>query len=683
MRRAAVCVLLACCAAASLAVPTERQLTFTPFHHSQPRWRPGSDELTYRRWFGWEGWDEMRWQICRSSRTNPTESALVDNTYDAERFSWSPDGAWLLYDRWDDSALAHQVFKRTRYQGVDIRLSQGQGRAVNAKWSPDGSAVVYQRVSEAGRNQIWRCQADGTAHVQLAPRHLWCLLGDGALGVSSVTASVAGDGCAGADSADFNGDGLADLAVANSLEGTVSIHLGDGSGSFERAYVYDVGDRPRDVICALLDGDDVVDLVVVDDNDGHYLYVMLGNGDGTFGSPQGVYTGAYPYAAAVGDFNGDGNLDIANVCRWWRRVAVQLGGGDGAFGSSIYTDVGHDFPCAVEAADLSGDGVLDLVVLNDADGSIDVLLGNGDGTFSVAGTYPTGAAPCGLAIGDVTGDGNLDIVVSEHDDDTVSVFAGDGAGSFGARQAAPTGDGPAGVAVADLDGDAALDVAVACPVPGDVYFFRGGASLQPSGGVPGGDGPSSLLSCDANGDGRADILVTNGETRLFHYYEPVWSPDGAWVAYRRGTRSATYQIYRVPAAGGVEVRLTDSAGDCRHPVWSPDGTAIAYDVTDEDDFPQIAVVNVSTSEEVVLTSGEHPHMRPCWSPDGARLCYERRDDTGYFQIYVVPAAGGDESALTSSPYDHRFPAWAPDGTVVYQRMDDDGHWQIFEVDPDE
>lgn len=680
----AVAVVSICCWAGLAPAATESQITFDDWHHTQPCWRPSSTEITYRRWFGWEGWDEMRWQICRSNRGSPViELPIVDPTYDIERFSWSADGLWMLFDRWDDTVMAHQVFKRQRYQGVDVRLSGGEGRAVDAQWSPDGSAIVYRRVSPAGRNQLWRVQADGTGREQLTPRHLRVLLGGPGVGMTTPLDWVTDDGCEGMAAGDFDEDGETDVAVACRLESTVVVHLGDGSGVLERGADYELAIPARDVAVGLINADAHLDLAVAGDDQGHYMYVLLGNGDGTFGAPQGAYTGAYPYELALGDFNNDGKADIVNVCVWWKRVAVQLGNGDGTFDASIYTITGEEFPRALEALHLNADANLDLVVLNDTAGTVNVLLGVGDGTFTVSGSYPTGGSPRGMAVGDVTGDGNPDVVVSDHADDTISVLPGDGAGALGPRASYATGSGPRGVALTDLDGDTVLDVAVACPGSGDVYFYLGGTTLTPAGGTSAGDGPLFLLAADLNHDSDEELLITNGDARLFHYYQPSFSPDGTQIVFRRGATNVTYEVYRMPSVGGVEIRMTENAGNCRNPVWSPDGTQIAYDVTDAEDFNQIAVVDIGTGVETVLTSGQHPHLRPCFSPDSTRICYERRDDTGYFQVYEVPAAAGAEVALTSSGYDHRFARWAADGTISYQRMDDDDYWQIFELAPDE
>src|SRR4029077_4752748 len=95
-----------------------------------------------------------------------------------------------------------------------------------------------------------------------------------------------------------------------------------------------------------------------------------------------------PAAVAVGDFNGDGKLDLAVTNKGDKTVSILLGNGDGTFQSQTTVPTGLA-PDAVVTGDFNGDGKPDLAVANFTDGTISILLGNGDGTFT-AGRDNTG-----------------------------------------------------------------------------------------------------------------------------------------------------------------------------------------------------------------------------------------------------------------------------------------------------
>jgi hypothetical protein len=200
---------------------------------------------------------------------------------------------------------------------------------------------------------------------------------------------------------------------------------------------YATGNTPAAVAVGDFNGDGNVDMAIVNQAQ-NTVSVLLGNGDGTFAAHVDYATGNMPVAVAAGDFNGDGKLDLAVVNKLGNSVSILLGNGDGTFKPHADSAAGST-PVAVAAGDFNGDGKLDLAVVNNTSpGAVSVLLGNGDGTFKlgtnspVPPSYATGNAPVAVAVGDFNRDGIPDLAVANHADNTVSVLLGNGDGTFAA-----------------------------------------------------------------------------------------------------------------------------------------------------------------------------------------------------------------------------------------------------------
>jgi hypothetical protein len=199
--------------------------------------------------------------------------------------------------------------------------------------------------------------------------------------------------------ADLNGDGKPDLVLANRVGNTMSVLLGNGDGSFQPQQTFQVGSYPFSVAVADVNGDGKRDLVVAnygifDHSTGQVtgsdVWVLLGQGDGTFAPQQAFPAGPQPTSVVVADVNGDGipDLVVANAgdsassgC-----VSVLLGNGDGSFQNQQTFQVGS-YPSSVAVADVNGDGKPDLVTVAGSPGHVSVLLGNGDGSFQTQQTF--------------------------------------------------------------------------------------------------------------------------------------------------------------------------------------------------------------------------------------------------------------------------------------------------------
>ena len=175
---------------------------------------------------------------------------------------------------------------------------------------------------------------------------------------------------------DLDGDGHPDLVTANRSSYNVSVLLNQGDGTFASQVTYEVQIYPHSVAVGDLDGDGHLDLVTANypsDN----VSVLLNEGEGTFADRQDYSVGIYraPYSVGVGDLDGDGHLDLvtANYHQSYNSVSVLFNQGDGTFAGRVEYGVG-DNPFSVAVGDLDGDGDLDLAVANYYGNSVSVLL---------------------------------------------------------------------------------------------------------------------------------------------------------------------------------------------------------------------------------------------------------------------------------------------------------------------
>jgi len=261
---------------------------------------------------------------------------------------------------------------------------------------------------------------------------------------------------------DFNHDGKLDAAVALSSTGQVAILLGRGNGAFQTATYYNIVNENQAIeslSVADFNGDGNLD-IVVPDRLATNVYVLLGNGDGTFQAPQSFPTNGSPSLLAVGDFNGDHIPDLVTGTALCGCINVLLGNGDGTFQAPITTDLGVN-PEALAVGDFNHDGKLDVAwaaqVLGNSE--VHILLGNGDGTFQTGASYTVGPSPQSIAVADFREDSKQDLAVGDGEGE-VWILLGNGDGTFQPAVGYHVGSSENTIQVADFNGDGRLDLAV-------------------------------------------------------------------------------------------------------------------------------------------------------------------------------------------------------------------------------
>ena len=267
------------------------------------------------------------------------------------------------------------------------------------------------------------------------------------------------------------------------------------------------------------DGDDKLDLAV---GDPRGVFILLGNGDGTFQSPVLQPVPGGDGYLITGDFDGDGKLDLAGL--GVGIISILLGNGDGTFQRHIDSpiDISIPSPFSLAGGDFNKDGKLDLVVCYQGGSAVSVLVGNGDGTFQPYIDYATAPQPNAAAVGDFNGDGKLDLATANFgtfSGNTVSILLGNGDGTFQPHVDFATDAGPLSIVAADFNGDRALDLAVDCSCghsstcgrPGTVSILlgNGDGTFRAPVNYDTDEFPYTVTTGDLNADGKLDLALTN------------------------------------------------------------------------------------------------------------------------------------------------------------------------------
>ncbi|MBN1887877.1 MAG: VCBS repeat-containing protein [Thermoflexales bacterium] len=372
--------------------------------------------------------------------------------------------------------------------------------------------------------------------------------------------------------ADVDGDGDLDVAAGN-MENPNKIYLNDGSACFSSTLTFGSGtDQSSGLATGDMDADGDLDLVTFNRNEQNVIYLNSGGGALSLASA----FSRQATSLAVGDMDGDGDLDIVAGGMYEANfdednTAVYLNDGLGSFSGRLFGARGGD-PDALAVGDMDGDMDLDVIVAYqdtanvlvfndgsahfpisrtfglpahclavgdlDGDGDLDLAAGyfwgqnalyfnDGGGHFPISHTFGSEEGSTGsLAVGDLDGDGDLDLVAGNEDEQNV-IYLNDGSAHFPISRTFGTGtDATLAVALGDMDGDGDLDILAGnFGGPNMLYPNAGGgsfpASLARRFGT-GTDSTSSLAVGDMDGDGDLDIVTGNSS---------VWWGGGPNVVY--------------------------------------------------------------------------------------------------------------------------------------------------------
>ena len=360
---------------------------------------------------------------------------------------------------------------------------------------------------------------------------------------------------------DVNGDGYADLITPNEFSNSISVLLGQGSGTFATAISYAAGSAPQGIAVGDFNRDGKTD-VVVSNAGTNQIAILLNNGAGTFSAPVKYSVAAGPITVAVADFNDDGLLDIAS-----NSGTLLFGNGAGVFGqaSSFASGAGGNY---VTSGDLNGDGKPDIVTSGNG---ATVYLNNGSGTFTKNATYNTGAVS--VAVGDLNSDGKKDVATADISSNTATVLLNTGSGTLTKLNSYQAGPSPGWVSIADMNGDGLNDLIVA---------DQGAAQLQVL-LADGTGGFGSALSyqlpsmsyfataADLNGDGKLDMLAADASANVVSVFlnttsstknsaPTITSAAAASTAENLSTTTAVYTATATDPDAGTTLTYSISGG---------------------------------------------------------------------------------------------------------------------------
>jgi hypothetical protein len=168
---------------------------------------------------------------------------------------------------------------------------------------------------------------------------------------------------------DFNGDGKPDILVVDPINGTFTVLIGAGDGSFTAGTPVSIAEGNAPAVVGDFNNDGHADIAIA----GNTNDVFLGNGDGTFANGISFADPTADTVMTAGDFNGDRKLDLALVDELDGQVSILSGQGNGSFGAASNINVGA-YPQQIVAADLNGDGKSDLITANGGSDFITILM---------------------------------------------------------------------------------------------------------------------------------------------------------------------------------------------------------------------------------------------------------------------------------------------------------------------
>ena len=311
----------------------------------------------------------------------------------------------------------------TGYQGssVDVWMGNGDGGyqpPVNYQVGSGPQGLLPADVNNDGNLDIIAADSGDSASHAIA-----ILLGNSDGTFQPVQYVAGNQGVYDVIAGDFNGDGKLDLAAVTPNTNTLSLYYGKGDGTFQNPVNYSTDLNPNYVVAADFNGDGKPDLLVTaHGGDGGYIDVELNQGDGALQIPPSARLSEFsPYSAVPADLRNNGINDVLYADPN-NSFGYFLGNGNGTFQTGQGMAV-HEGPVFVSVGDFDGDGILDVALCGYASSDITILKGNGAGGFTTEANYrDAGAFPDAMVAADLDNSGTLDLAIADTRENYFTVY---------------------------------------------------------------------------------------------------------------------------------------------------------------------------------------------------------------------------------------------------------------------
>ncbi|MGH9940447.1 MAG: FG-GAP-like repeat-containing protein [Blastocatellia bacterium] len=337
------------------------------------------------------------------------------------------------------------------------------------------------------------------------------------------------------------------------------------------------------------------------------ISLWFGDGQGGFENVINFQVNGAFLDLDTGDLNGDGRLDLVGSSNAAfgpdAGVIALLGNGDGTFQLANSVPTGPPTQFAIAVADLNGDGRADVAVTNQPDRSVFVALSAADGKLGAPVKYQLTTAPFTIAAADFNGDGKNDLVTANPNSPMLTLLANNGSGGFSVASNPDTGGNNNSVTVGDFNGDGKTDIATAQATSIATLIGDGSGGFSPAKKI-GNKGGGAIIAEDLSGDGKDDLVL--GGATIIALFNDGAGNFGATVTYGAGTTTTAFVAGDFNGDGKTDLAATGENSEKVSILLNANGSALqAPNVSEPSLFPStlnVGDLNKDGKPDLVVTN---------------------------------------------------------------------------------